>query len=261
MAALDDEDYGIALLLHKINDPAIFPMNDLAQFLRRSLPGRSGEIMVRQRGFDDVNDLVNIFSNIEDKKIVFLGIATHGTQLSLLMGQDSTPLFAPLKDWAQEDPNSGRPPNMLNTTFHLLLNMLKRTLVPEAPILLAACDIGKHPRLGGESKNRTFEIRDACYMNVAAFLSTELPRHPIFCTMNTQVAGELQVRFSRDISTYKPLDPLPLMFSSSKQPMYMYIRETLFDPDDLTKSCRELELRLIGGGYTWSSWTGVGLHP
>lgn len=251
----------MALLLHKINDPAIFPMNDLAQFLQRSEPGRYGEIDIRQRGFDDVNDLVSLFSQIEDEQIVFLCIATHGTQLSLLMGQDSTPLFAPLKDWAQKDPNSERPPNMLNTSFHFLLDMLKRTLVPGAPILLAACDIGKHPRLGGESKNRTFEIKDACYMNVAAFMSTELPGHPIFCTMNTQVAGELQVRFSRDISRYFAPEPLPLMFSSSKQPMYMYIRETPFDENDLTKSCRELEPRLIGGGYTWSSWTGVGAHP
>ena len=236
-------------------------MNDLAQFLLDSVPGLIGIIDIRQQGFDNMNELVNILSSIGDKKIVFLCIATHGTQLSLLMGQDSTPLFAPLKDWAQKDPNSGRPPNMLSPSFHLLLNLFARRLVPGAPILLAACDIGKHPRLGGESKNRTFEIRDACYMNVAAFLSTELPGHPIFCTMNTQVAGELQVRFSRDISTYKPLDPLPLMFSSSKQPMYMYIRETPFDENDLTKSCRELEPRLIGGGYVWSSWTGVGAQP
>ena len=102
-----------------------------------------------------------------------------------------------------------------------------------APFLLAACLTGsvEHMRTLERSPQRLITLVNTNFPNFGNQLAKALPNHAVYCTPQTQVAGELEIvtdpflQEGDEVCSLSGSRPFNFAYLSAKQTMYRYIHQ------------------------------------
>jgi hypothetical protein len=144
------------------------------------------------RRFSSYDEIMRILNRYTKKIIAHFILLTHGSPTSIAVGSEGLKINP---DQVFVNYNGVEQIQQENERFDKFSTQLNNILLPESSILLAACLTGKNDVWDGMNgaSGHIVTLTNCIYNNFANRLSNFLPNHPVFCTPDYQVAGELNV--------------------------------------------------------------------
>ena len=215
------------LRLHENYDPGR-ALKDQTQVLDLFKQNCQDYNVLSIKRFSSYAEIISILQRYTKKIIAHFILLTHGSPDSITLGSDPlrispNEVFVNYNGIEQIQPENPR--------FREFTVTLNNILLPKASILLAACLTGKNETWEnmGNLQGHIVTLTNCIYKNFANRLSNFLPNHPIYCTPDYQVAGELNI-FAENpdgvsLCSINNDNPLYYSYVSSNQLMYKYIRK------------------------------------